>query len=391
MWDEPSVVPPPGVPWWDRALVAVLVPVALAEGLLRDDVPWPALNIGMALVCVVGLLWRRSHPLAATVAAFAAQSVAGLAPDLAGLPYGVLYVTSCVLLYPYSLARWASGRAAIGGVAFVLACHVVREPFYDEGAASIVIGAGFLLLPAAVGAAVRFQRAARQRAAEQARTTERERLARELHDTVAHHVSGIVIQAQAGQAVAASDPTRAVAVLATVEEAATRALADMRAIVGLLREDGVAERAPAPGIGDLARLVDATPDGAAAGSTAEGPVVGLVVDGEVADVGPALGAAVYRLVQESITNARRHAHRAQRIDVAVARVGDAVRVQVVDDGRSGPGDGGDADGGGYGLAGMAERVELLGGTFHAGPRPDGGWGVVAELPVTSATAAGRRP
>ncbi len=366
LWAEPSVPAPPR-PWWDVALVAVLVPVAVAEGLLQDDVPWPAYSIALALVCVVALLWRRSHPLAATVVAFSAQTLAGLGPDALGREYEVLLATACVLLFPYSLCRWASGRAAVVGLVVVLAEHVGREPFYDSSGVSIVVGAGFLMFPAALGAAVRIQSTSRRRQTEQVRLREREELARELHDTVAHHVSGIVIQAQAGQAVAATDPDQAVAVLRVIEEAASRSLVEMRAIVGILRDGAEAERAPVPGVADVERL-------------ARDPAARLPIDveltGDLEALEPAVGAAVFRLVQESVTNAHRHARGASRVDVRVVGDRDAVRVSVADDGRAAS----TATDGGFGLTGMSERMALLGGTFAAGPRPQGGWAVTAVLP-----------
>ncbi len=106
LWDEPRVPSPPGIPWWDRVLAAVLVPAALVEGLVRDDVPWPAYSIVLAMVCPIALLWRTQHPLAMLVLGFGAQTLAAVGPALAGEPYGVLYVTAVVLLLPYSLARW---------------------------------------------------------------------------------------------------------------------------------------------------------------------------------------------------------------------------------------------------------------------------------------------
>lgn len=367
LWDEPRVPAPGGRPWWDVLLVAVLLPATVAEGLLRDDVPWPAFSIAAAAVCVVALLWRRSHPLVATVVAFSAQTLAGVLPDLAGLDHGVLDTTSCVLLFPYSLCRWGSGRAATAGVAFVLAAHLAREPLYGETATDIVIGAGFLLLPAASGAAVRFATTSQRRRLEQVRTREREQLARELHDTVAHHVSGIVIQAQAGRAVAATDPSAAAGVLEVIEQAAVRSLAEMRTIVGLLRaDDGAAERAPVGGVADLPAL---------ARDMATRHTVTLRVQDDLR-LDPALDAAVYRLVQESLTNARRHARGADAVEISVAADGADVHVSVTDDGEPVP----RSRGAGFGVTGMAERVSLLGGTFAAGPGPHGGWAVRATLP-----------
>ncbi len=376
LWDEPAVPAPAGVPWWDKALAAVLVPAALVEGLLRSDVPWPAYSILLAMVCPVALLWRSHRPLAALLAGYGAQTLAGLGPALAGRDHGVLDVTSCVLLFPYSLTRWGSGRAVVAGIVFLDACHLLREPLYDSSGLSILVGLGFLSFPAALGAAVRFWARARRREGEQIRMREREQLARELHDTVAHHVSGILIQAQAGRAVAASDPDRALEVLATVEDAAARSLTEMRSLVGLLREGEAAERAPAHGVDDLGGLVR---DG-------DVPPVELSVSGDVVGLGSAVDAAVYRLVQESVTNARRHARAATRVRVEVAGGPDAVRVTVRDDGRGGAAADERARAGddGYGLVGMTERVTLLGGTLRAGPADGGGWVVSAVIPRAAA-------
>lgn len=395
VWDEPRVEPPAGRPWWDWAIVAVLVPVTLLEGALTPDVPWRPVTTALALVCVLALLWRRTHPLAALVVAFGAQTVAGVGPNLTGVEDHVLQTTACVLLFPYSLTRWASGRHAVWGLVFLLTAHFVREPILEETAQTIVIGAGFLLFPAALGASVRFQRRSRSRELEQVRMREREDLARELHDTVAHHVSGILIQAQAGRTVAAADPAQAVGVLGTIEDAAGRALDEMRSLVGILRaDDQEAELAPVGGVADLERLVRDLDEGT---PTTEVPSVSLAVDAALGPLAPTVDAAVYRIVQESITNARRHARGASRVEARIAPGPDApgaggegedddgsVRVEVVDDGQGdGPTTAGATSGPGYGLVGMAERVELLGGTFAAGPRPGGvGWQVVAVLPRT---------
>ncbi len=378
LWHEPAVPAPAAAGRGDRWLVAVLLPVAVAEGLARPDVVWPLWQIAMAWLCAVALLWRSRLPLAMLVLGFGAQTVAGLVPALAGQPFSVLNATACVLLLPYSLARWASGRAVLLGVAFLLAAHLFREPLYGSSSVSMVVGIGFLLFPVALGAAVRFWLRARRREGEQIRLQERERLARDLHDTVAHHVSGILLQARA--AVASSDPARAPEVLRTVEEAAKQSLAEMRTLVAMLREgedDAPAERAPVYGIGDLARL---------AGRVDGGPDVVLHTAGDLDDLGAPVGTAVFRLVQEAVTNARRHSRDATRVEVDVRRVAATVQVRVTDDGRL-PGTrvrARNRSAGGYGLVGMNERVGLLGGSLQAGPGADGGWTVRAVIP------AGRR-
>lgn len=371
VWDEPRVPGPARRPWWDVALVAALVPVALLEGLGRDDVPWPAVTISLGVVCVLALLWRAQYPLGMLVLAFGAQTLAGVGPAFAADTYGFLYTTAVVLLFPYSLGRWASGPHIVAGAALLVAAHLLREPLAGSPPAEVLVGAGFLLLPVALGVAVRFWVGLRRREAEDVRLRERARLARDLHDSVAHHVSGIVIQAQAGQVIAARDPERALGILPAIEAEAARSLAEMRSLVGALREGEPAERAPVPGVADLPRLAAATSDG---------PEVRLQLVGDVDRLGPALDAAVYRVAQEAVTNARRHARGATRVDVRVEGDAQRVRVEVVDDGMAAPSPGGSGTRGGFGIAGMRERVALLGGSLEAGPRPGGGWSVVATIP-----------
>jgi signal transduction histidine kinase len=203
--------------------------------------------------------------------------------------------------------------------------------------------------------------AARVRRYDDVRLAERESLARELHDTVAHHVSAIVVQAQAGRAIAASRPEQVVDVLGAIEQAASDALGEMRALVGALRRDAPesasdpAPRQPQPGIHDLERLV-AQPAGAL--------TVRLELIGAVHALPAGIAAAVYRIAQESITNAARHATGATEVVVRVTAMRDHVEVLVRDDGVVRPGPRRD---GGYGVRGMAERVALLGGRFDAGP------------------------
>jgi signal transduction histidine kinase len=282
------------------------------------------------------------------------------------LPVGV----SATLVLSYSLFRWGSGQEAACGLGLILVWLPITLTAESTTVAETVAGYAFFLLAAALGAAIRFRERIRVRDIDEAKAREREQLARELHDTVAHHVSGIAIQAQAGRAVAASHPERAVEALTTIEEAATRTLTELRAIVGVLRAPQDTEFAPQPGVAEVEQL--------ASGGQAR-PVVEVTLSGELEDLSPAVGAAVYRLAQESVTNARRHARHATRVTVAVAGGPDAVRLTVDDDGSSAPGSRAPA---GYGLVGMRERATLLGGTFHAGPTADQGWRVEANLPRT---------
>jgi signal transduction histidine kinase len=236
-----------------------------------------------------------------------------------------------------------------------------------------------------LGLAIRWRRRARTRELEQVRLLEREQLARDLHDTVAHHVSAIAIQAQAGTAVAATDHDATAAVLRAIEGEASRTLREMRAMVGVLRASDP-KLAPTPGLVDLRSL---------AATDAGGPAVAVELDGDLDAVPPPVAAAVFRLAQEAVTNARRHARDATRVDVRVVVDEAGVRLVVRDDGttkagvtrpqapRSAPAMQAERVGAvtaGFGITGMRERAALLGGTCEAGPSTNGGWVVTAALP-----------
>ena len=219
-------------------------------------------------------------------------------------------------------------------------------------------------VPAELGGLVRYWTRARVREIEDVRVREREQLARELHDAVAHHVSAIAIRAQAGQAVSG----QAMEALAVIEREATNTLAEMRKIVGVLRRDQRAELAPQPGVEDVRRL---------ARTSGERPDVEVNICGRVDDVGPSVGSAVYRIAQESVTNAIRHATNATVVSVTVEGDDELVQLRVVDDGdHVAP----HRTGSGYGIRGMVERTGLLGGTLSAGPGDRRGWVVAATLP-----------
>ena len=372
LWAEPRAPAPPVRVWRDWVLVAVLVPTALLEGLLREDLAWPAVATVLALVAISTLLWRRTRPLLAVAVAFGSIGAAAVAELLwADEPVG-LYTSICVLLLPYALFRWGAGREAAIGLVIILACCVIGIAADDSGVVDAVAGTVFLLFPAAVGTSVRYRVSSRLREIDQVKLRERQQLARELHDTVAHHVSAIAIQAQAGRTVAAGRPEAAVRALEVIEEAASRTLAEMRTMVGVLRDGDEPDRAPQRGVVDIERL---------ARDAAHGPRVDVELTGEFDALRPAVGAAMYRLAQEAITNAMQHARHATRIDVQVAGEDDCVRLTVHDDGDAGSADGSRS---GYGLVGMAERAALLGGTFEAGPGPDKGWTVNAVLPRAGA-------
>ncbi len=370
LWAEPRPANPPGPLPRDGVLVAAFSCWSVVEAVLREGMaPLPVLFVA-ALASLAPLPWRRARPLVAAAVAFGMLTVLDIVRIGTGSQGALPSCVSATLVLTYALFRWGSGREAAGGLGVILVWLPVTTVADPTSVAETVAAYAFFLCAAALGAAIRYRSKIRIRDIDQAKAREREQLARELHDTVAHHVSGIAIQAQAGRAIAASHPERALEALAIIEDAATRTLTELRAIVGVLRDARGTEFAPQPGVVEVEAL-------ATDGQTH--PCVEVTLAGEFDDLSPAVGAAIYRLAQESITNARRHARHATRVTVAVTGDADQVRLTIDDDGSATGGRGAPA---GYGLVGMRERAALLGGTFHAGPAAERGWRVEAVLPRT---------
>jgi signal transduction histidine kinase len=371
LWEEPRPPYPPQRVWRDWALVGALVPAVVLEGVFRPDLPWRALSVIVGVGLLPTLLWRRTRPLLMVAIAFVATSLASLVIG------GDLKLNSMVymLFLPYALFRWGSGREAVIGATIMLGkvCLWLIIGYLSFG--NGIGGLGVLSAAIALGAAFRYRTRARMRELDQVKLLERERLARDLHDTIAHHVSAMAIRAQAGLATSASHPDAATDALRVIEAEASRALAEMRSMVRVLRRNQPADLAPSPRIRDLEQL---------AGRSRAGPAVDVEIFGDLDDVPESVGAAIYRLAQESVTNARRHARHATRIEVRVAADDTLVHLSVSDDGDTGPNR--PAASPGYGLIGMIERADLLGGTCEAGPNPDRGWTVTAILPRTGSPA-----
>ncbi len=369
LWAEPRPTGASDRGLWDWVLVAGLAGWSVVEVvLLQDLAPLPLLLL--AVLAVLGpLLWRRTHPLVAVAVCFGTLTIVDLVRILTGTQGVLLNSVAAVLILAYALFRWGSGREAVSGLGIILGWLAITCVADSMSLWETLTGYAVFLSAAALGAAVRYRAKVRLRDIDQAKAREREQLARELHDTVAHHVSGIAIQAQAGRAVAASHPERAVEALTVIEDAATRTLTELRAVVGVLRATQDTEFAPQPGVVEVEQL--ATDDQTR-------PCVEVRLSGELDDLSPAVGAAIYRLAQESITNARRHARHATQVTVAVTGDADQVRLTIDDDGSVAGG----RAAAGYGLVGMRERASLLGGTFHAGPAAERGWRVEAVLPRT---------
>jgi signal transduction histidine kinase len=366
---EPRAPDPPVRVWWDWVLVGALLVTAVAEAIFRPDVPWRPLATVVALLVIPVLLWRRTHPLLATAVGFGGGMVLHIPTILDDVADVGLYSMACVLLLPYALYRWASGPEALVGTAIIAVPAGLSLATSETPLGDVIGGVTVLVASFALGAAMRYRAVAHRREVQQVRTLERGELARELHDTVAHHVSAIAIQAQAGRAVAATHPASAVEALAVIEAEASRTLYEMRTMVRVLREGDAVDAESIPygpqrGISDLDEL------------TRMSPLVQLHRGGDLDGLPQPVEVAVYRICQESVTNAIRHSLNATAVTVGVTGDVGVVRLRVHDDGEAAR----PATTGGYGLLGMAERAKLLGGAFQAGPDPAGGWTVEATLP-----------
>ncbi len=236
------------------------------------------------------------------------------------------------------------------------------------GMACALLAAG----AAAAGAYLRLAATARDRQLATVRAEQRAEFARDLHDFIAHHVTGIVVQAQGAQYVAARDPGRAVTALGDIERAGAETLTAMRRLVGVLRGPDDAPEAPLGGVADLPELLESF--------TAAGPTrAHLHTDGSLDGLPVDVTSTVYRVVMEALTNVRQHATGARRVDVRLTRTRERLSVRVTDDGPARAGR--PRDRRGFGLVGLTERVGALGGRLVAGPGADGGWTVDATLPA----------
>ena len=339
-----------------------------------------------AVPVAAALLPRRRHPLAAGAALLAALAVQSTLLDLDEFP--VLDIAA-VVLATYAIGAYTGRRFAIAGLAGAVAGAAVHAAiFYPDGIVAALLGG--VAAPWTVGRVVSGHRAltsqgrdeavraehARTRDARAAVTAERMRVARELHDAVAHSISVIAIQAAGADGIAERDPERTIRCAELVAAIAREGLAELGRLVGPL-DDPAAEAAPP----SLAHV-----DALAARARDAGQPVELRVEGEPATLPGGVDLAAYRIVQEALTNASKHAAGA-RAEVVVRYARHAVEVEVADDGaaaaaaRAGSAT---ATGGGHGLIGIRERVALYGGTLDVGRRPTGGFRLRARLPIGGA-------
>ncbi|HSS67683.1 MAG TPA: histidine kinase [Nocardioidaceae bacterium] len=348
------------IPAWGWVLVAAeCAPLAVRRR-------WP-----FTVVMVVGLL----------------SAVYGLS----SLPDPPVYYAGLIALYTvaaHSSARLAYTALAVSAVTIVVTL-VLDAPNADYQDTTVVVATWATAFLLGESARHRRERTAQleERAAQLERTNaaeaaaaveaERNRISRELHDVVAHHVSMMVVQAEAGPVVVDVEPEKARAAFDAISDSGKQALAEMRHLLGVLKQPETAPLTPQPGIDQIADLVD--------GAKSAGLAISLTVKGDRIPLPLAVDLSAYRVVQEALTNCVRHAPNAS-VQVVI-EYGDLVVIDVSDAGADGDRvDWGDAPAStGHGLNAMRERVATVGGTLHAGPRRPAGWSVRAVLPTRMTT------
>jgi signal transduction histidine kinase len=362
-----------------------------------DFRPPNALAVAIMLVQTLPLAWRRRAPLLVLATVAAADFVnllAGFRPTLAELGiYVALYTVA---------AHCSLRRSLLAGLAYAFSamlygivysgryCYVTWQDWltsYALLAAAWTLGEGQRRRRSntasleALNAQLQRERDLKARWAV---AEERARIARELHDVVAHSVSVMVVQAGAARRQLDGDPGQARQALGSIESTGRQALAEMRRLLGVLRRDGddgaagngAGELAPQPGLGDLDTLVS--------GAQEAGLEVALEVEGMPRPLAAGVDLSAYRIVQEALTNCIKHAGPA-RATVRLCFGRDELELQVSDDGRGVVGwYDPDREDGGHGLIGMRERVAVFGGNLEVGPRPGGGFRVDARLPLEPA-------
>lgn len=332
----------------------------------------------LLFVTGAALLWRQRYPVPVVFG----TAVTTLVYLGAGYPYGPVFVAVAVACFSavvagHRKAAWAAMGTLWAGHALVAHWLYRWLPPSGDSAASwgqeLVI-ATWVVAIAALSELARArreqwarERAERAQAARRRADEERLRIARELHDVLAHSISVINVQAGVGLALLDTDPEQARTALTTIKDQSKEALGEVRQVLDTLRSPGDAPRAPAPGLDRLPELVE---QAASAGLTVE-------VAGKPPRLSPGTDLAAFRIVQEALTNVVRHSG-SRRAHVRLDRDGNTLLLRVDDDG---PATGAEAGGSGNGLAGMRERAAALGGTIDAGPRPDGGFRVLATLPI----------
>ncbi len=411
-WDDSHRLP---VDALGTALLAlVLVPTAGAVAYGRPGSS--GLEVPITILMLAPLAWRRVWPAASAAAVY----TVALVHMLLGYPM-VLPTDLLVLVALYSVTVhgpvWAYRTAIAGAMAGSVLLGVVF--LASENSVEAAIGVAFVvsLLTSTTFAFALVRRSRRERVdslvdrarrleierdqqAQLATSAERTRIAREMHDIVAHSLSVIIAQADGGRYAAATDPAAATRSLTTISETGRAALADMRRLLGVLRPEvgqataggqadgsgaattsaaapAVVDLTPQPAVDDIAHLVEQV--------RASGVRISLVRMGQDRPLPPGTGLTVYRICQESLTNVLKHAGPGPTVTVLLQWTPASLVLEVSDDGRGAAAQGG--DGAGQGVLGMRERAAMLGGTVAVGPRPGGGFRVRAEIPLPPRPAA----
>ena len=376
---------PSALDWFVALALVILAFLEIGNGVFPGPVGVAA---AVQLALILPVAFRRVAPLRAI--AFSAAVF---------LPYVIAYGggnsaagSATLLLLIYSVGRHAKGRGLLVGTA--LALLILVEELAGAGrllsasdwAYLLVVFGGALVLGVAlrvqtersIALAVATDRARREQeeTARAAVHEERARIARELHDVVAHNVGLIVLQAGGARSVLATDPERARTAIRQVEETGRQTLTEMRHLVGILREDEGEERQPLPRLDRLPVLIDE--------ARAGGLTVDLAVEGPVVELPAGLELAAYRLIQEALTNVRQHAP-TSHVEVRLGYEPDRLQIEVIDDGGpsgTAAATARDAADPGSGLIGMRERVQVYGGRMQTGAMPGGGFRVEATLPLS---------
>ena len=387
---------PPGVIrlFWARhqrtadVLVALIygIPEAISRIVTYVDGSMPpafnTLALLLGAVTTVALYRRRTAPIPALVIALAvtalfiwnSSSMGGIALTIA------LY---SVAVHHSVKASWIGlgATAATVTLAGIFTAGMVTDPGDGDVLSTIILGLFAVLVGINVGNRVRYIGALVDRAGQLARerdqqaqlaaASERSRIAREMHDIVAHSLSVMIRLADGAEAMVEKDPAASLAAIRNVGTTGRASLAEMRRLLGVLRdeESELAERMPQPTLDELPQLVDSY--------RGAGLPVTLTISG-VPPTGQGAQVTIYRAVQEALTNALRYARQPSRVDVVLTCVESAVTLTVTDDGTAGARP--DSEGSGRGLIGMAERAALYGGTVESGPQPNGGWRVRMTMP-----------
>ncbi|HKB29251.1 MAG TPA: sensor histidine kinase [Streptosporangiaceae bacterium] len=374
----------------DAVLACALAATGIGS-IVRAGRFWESLPF--TFVMVIAVVLRRRYPtgaFAAAVTAGAAQLVAGVRPSGPNL---------AIVILLYTLAAYRPRRVSVPGLVICLIGAAAAVATWSRPKvlstptallAESVVLMGPVLIGWVLGDSMRYRRAyyasledraarlerERDAQAQIATAAERARIARELHDVVAHNVSVMVVQADGASYALDTEPERARQALAAISRTGRQALNEMRRLLGVLRSDEQAGQptglAPMPGVDELGELIDQ--------ARAAGLPVSCTVSGTPRPLPGGVALAAYRVVQEALTNTRKHGGPTAAAAVTLTYGDDTLSVRIVDDGCGAAAVG---DGRGHGLIGMRERVEMYGGDLLAGPRRGGGYQVTAMLPVGS--------